>query len=106
MVDMTILNSKIEGVFIEVKDSFSKLNNRAQTIKSQNKNPKRILYSITSNSCIHFVKRLVEFAGKETPWMVDLRSNSYIGEFQDEYRDLDYTPKNRYLLIETMGKIQ
>jgi hypothetical protein len=98
--------SKIEGVFIEVKDSFSKLNNRAQTIKGQNKNPKRIPYSITSNSCIHFVKRLVEFAGKETPWMVDPRPNSYIGEFRDEYRDLDYTPKNRNLLIETMGKIQ
>lgn len=98
--------SKIEGVFLESQGSFVKLNNKAMTIKDQNKNPKRIPYNITTNSCIHFVKKLVELAGKETPWMIDPRPNSYIGEFRDDYPDLDYTPKNRSLYIETVGNIK
>lgn len=95
--------SRIEGVFLESLNSFSKLNNRALAVKGQNKNPKRRAYDITSNSCIHFVKKLVELAGKETPWMIDPRPNSYIGEFREDYRDLDYIPTTRSLSIETVG---
>ena len=95
--------SIIKGVYLEAEGAFSKLNNRALAIKSQNKMPNRQPYSITSNSCIHFVKNLVQFAGKNTPWMVDPRPNSYIGEFRDDYPDLDYTPRTKVLSIEGVG---
>lgn len=39
-------------------------------------------------------------AGIETPWLLDPRPNSYIGEFRDEYPDLDYNPRTRELNIE------
>ena len=38
--------------------------------------------------------------------MVDPRPNSYIGEFRDDYRDLDYSPKTKTLKIEEVGDIQ
>jgi hypothetical protein len=97
-------NSRIEGVYLEVSDSFEKLNRRIVAQKSQNSNPNRREYDLTSNSCIHFVKRLVEAAGKETPWMIDPRPNSYIGEFRDEYRDLDFSPKTNRLVVEGVGE--
>lgn len=98
--------SKIEGVFLESNNSFAKLNISALAIKSQNKNKKRKKYDIASNSCIHFVKKLVALAGKKTPWMIDPRPNSYIGEFRNDYRDLDYSPKSKTLVIESVGKFK
>ena len=50
------------------------------------------------------VKRLVDMAGKKTPWMLDPRPNSYIGEFRDDYTDLDYHPKQKKLVIEGLGE--
>ncbi len=73
----------------------------AQKRKAQNANLKRTPYNLTSNSCIHFVKNVTEAAGVETPWMVDPRPNSYIGEFRDEYPDLDYFKDK--LVIEGLG---
>lgn len=97
---------RIEGVFIEAEDVFEKVHNKLHARKQKNGRPDRTPYSVTSNSCIHFVKRAVEAAGKETPWMVDPRPNSYIGEFRDDYRDLDYSPKTKTLKIEEVGEIQ
>ncbi len=96
--------TRIEGVYIETIDSFDKLNQRAQAIKVRNADPNRTPYNLTSNSCIHFVKRLVDLSGNETPWLIDPRPTSYIGEFRDDYNDLDYLPKARTLKIETMGE--
>ncbi len=95
--------TRIEGVFLEATGVFDKLNQRVLVQKSMNKNPNRKEYDLTSNSCIHFVKRLVEAAGKDTPWMIDPRPNSYIGEFRDDYRDLDFFPKSNRLVIENVG---
>ncbi|QLE84788.1 hypothetical protein FLM48_06635 [Shewanella sp. Scap07] len=96
--------SRVEGVFLEAAGVFEKLNQRVAAQKSQNSNPARKKYDLTKNSCIHFVKRLVEAAGKETPWMIDPRPNSYIGEFRDEYRDLDFFPTMNRLVIENIGE--
>ncbi|MEF1170540.1 hypothetical protein [Vibrio campbellii] len=96
--------TRIEGVYIEALDSFDKLNQRAQAIKVRNSDPNRTPYNLTSNSCIHFVKRLVDLSGNETPWLIDPRPASYIGEFRYDYNDLDYLPKVRTLKIETMGE--
>ncbi|MDO6610432.1 hypothetical protein Q4601_09010 [Shewanella sp. 1_MG-2023] len=96
--------TRIEGVYIEATDVFEKLNQKVILQKAQNNNPNRKEYDLTSNSCIHFVKRLVEAAGKETPWMIDPRPASYIGEFRDDYRDLDYYPSSKRLVIEAVGE--
>jgi hypothetical protein len=46
----------------------------------------------------------VEAAGKAAPWMIDPRPNSYIGEFRNDYRDLDFSPKTNQLIIENLGE--
>jgi hypothetical protein len=53
-----------------------------------------------TNSCVHFVKEVVATAGIDTPWMLDPRPTSYIGEFRDDHPDLDYNPRTRELTIE------
>ena len=97
---------RIEGVFIEASDVFSKLNQMILVQKFQNKSPKRKQYNLTSNSCVHFVKWVVKASGKDTPWMIDPRPNSYIGEFRDDYQDLDYSPKTKVLRIEDIGEFK
>nr|WP_319493487.1 hypothetical protein [uncultured Desulfobacter sp.] len=99
-------SGRIEGVFLEVENKFQKMLDYALMRKSQNANPNRRSYDLTSNSCIHFVKKMTEIAGVETPWMVDPRPNSYIGEFRNEYMDLDYSPTNKTLRIEGMGEFR
>lgn len=96
--------SRIKGVFIEAVSVFEKLNQRVIVQKAMNNSPGRKEYDLTSNSCIHFAKRLVEAAGKDTPWMIDPRPNSYIGEFRDDYRDLDFYPESNKLVIENVGE--
>ena len=54
---------RIEGIFLEVTDVFSKLNKMIIVRKSQNNLPQRKPYDLTSNSCIHFVKWVVEASG-------------------------------------------
>lgn len=83
-------HGKIEGVYIEVKDKYQAMLNYAESRKTDNANPSRKPYDILTNSCIHFVKEITEIAGIDTPWMIDPRPNSYIGEFRDDFLDLDY----------------
>ncbi len=96
--------SKIEGAYIEAQGKFGAMLDYSEHRKGQNANPKRAPYSILSNSCIHFVKGLATVAGVATPWMVDPRPNSYIGEFRDEFSDLNYDPKIDTLTIEGVGQ--
>jgi len=73
----------------------------AQRRKIQNSNTKRRPYALFNNSCIHFVKELTINAGVDTSWMIDPRPNSYIGEFRDDFIDLDYNGSN--LILEGIG---
>jgi hypothetical protein len=93
-------SGRIQGVYIEVENGFSSMLAYAQLRESQNANPKRKTYDLLTHSCVHFVKDVVATAGVETPWMIDPRPNSYIGEFRDDYPDLDYVPRTRELKIE------
>jgi hypothetical protein len=70
----------------------------------ESKNPRRTAYTITDNNCIKFAKSMAEVAGVETPWMLDPRPNSYIGEFRDDFPDLDNSPKTGRLVIEDVGE--
>jgi len=96
-------SGRIQGVFIEVENKFDAMLKYAQRRKNKNAFAKRKPYDLFSNSCIHFVKDLTKIAGVDTPWMVDPRPNSYIGEFRDDYPDLDYNMKNNKLIIEDNG---
>ena len=53
-----------------------------------------------SNNCIHFVKAVVAEAGVGTPWIVDPRPHSYIGEFRNVFPGLDYDYSSNLLRIE------
>ena len=90
---------RIEGVYIEVPDKYQAMLQYAQNREKENTNPSRKPYDLLSNSCIHFVKGVVAAAGVSTPWMLDPRPNSYIGEFRDDYSDVDFDPKTRELAI-------
>lgn len=91
---------RIEGCYIEVENKFDAMLAYAERRKQENANPRRRPYDITRNSCIHFVKAVVAAAGVDTPWMVDPRPNSYIGEFRDDFPDLDYRPSDGRVVIE------
>lgn len=95
-------SGRIQGVYIETGGKYDAMLKHAELRKSQNSVPKRRPYDILNNSCIHFVKEITEIAGVSTPWMIDPRPNSYIGEFRDDFPDLDY--KNSTLVIEGVGK--
>lgn len=95
-------SGRVEGVYIEVDGKYDSMLKHAELRKSQNSFAKRKPYDLLTNSCIHFVKEITEKAGISTPWMVDPRPNSYIGEFRDDFPDLDF--KGATLVIEGAGK--
>lgn len=97
-------SGRIQGVYIEVENGFSRMLEYAQLRESQNRNPRRQRYDLLTYSCVHFTKEVVAAAGIETPWMLDPRPNSYIGEFRDDYPDLDYYPRTRELKIEARAE--
>lgn len=94
---------RIEAVLIEVNGKFADMEKYATGRMKQNSNPKRAPYHLLSNSCVHFARGVVDAAGADTPWMLDPRPNSYIGEFQDKYPDLTFQPRGSRLEIEGMG---
>lgn len=95
-------SGRIHGVYIEVANKYDAMLKHAELRKAQNSSPNRKPYDLLTNSCIHFVKEITASAGVVTPWMADPRPNSYIGEFRDDFPDLDY--KNNVLTIEGVGK--
>ncbi|WP_324171793.1 hypothetical protein [Sulfurimonas sp.] len=96
-------NTRIQGVYIEVPNKFDTMLGYARLRKEQNKNSNRKPYNILSNSCVHFAKEVTQKAGVNTPWMIDLRPNSYIGEFRDDFIDLDFNFHKNQLKIEGKG---
>ncbi|MBU2869698.1 hypothetical protein [Colwellia sp. E2M01] len=96
-------SSRISGVYIEVENKFDDILMYARLRKSQNALPNRKPYNLLSNSCIHFVKDITKKAGVDTPWMIDPRPNSYMGEFRDDFIDLDYSYTENKLVIEEAG---
>jgi hypothetical protein len=97
-------SGRIWAVYIEVENKYDAMHKYAKERELQNKNPKREPYDLFTNSCVHFTKGVTEAAGVDTPWMLDPRPNSYIGEFRDDFPDLTYRPKGRSLDIEGIGQ--
>ena len=55
------------------------------------------LYRRDTNNCMHFVKRTLEAAGVDTPWLLDPRPVSYIAELTEEFPTIGYEPKTSTL---------
>ncbi len=89
---------RISGAYIEVGNKYEAMFNYAQVRMAMNSDPNRERYDITSYSCLHFMKGVMEVAGVDAPWMVDPRPTSYIVEIQDDFLDLEYS--NKKLTIE------
>jgi hypothetical protein len=83
---------RIKAAYIEVPCQFEAMLRYAQARTLLNKSSKREPYTLLSNSCVHFMKGVVEAAGVDTPWMGDPRPNSYIEELRDEFKPLDFVP--------------
>lgn len=96
---------RISGAYIEVENKYDAMLKYATTRMAMNNNQNRERYDITSYSCVHFIKGVMETAGIDTPWMLDPRPNSYIEEIQDDYPKLEYRPSNNKLTISEPGLI-
>lgn len=94
-------NGPIKAAFIEVDGKYEAMLEYAQFRVSQKTNADREPYNLFTNSCLHFMKSVVEKAGVETPTLVDPRPVSYIDEFREMYRDLDYELRGNKLSIES-----
>lgn len=95
-------SGRIKGVYVEVEGKYDLMLGLAELRRSQNAVRSRRPYSLVSNSCIHFVKDITDRASIRSPWMIDPRPNSYIGEFRDDFPDLDF--ESGTLIIEDIGK--
>ena len=87
----------ISAAYIPVEGKYGAMLQYAKKRQSNNYNPKRELYSIFTNSCVHFMKGVMDAAGVDTPLMIDPRPNSYIEEIRDDYLNLDYIKKTNTL---------
>lgn len=94
-------NGVIKGAYIEADGKYEAMLEYAQFRERLNSNAERDPYDLLDNSCLHFMKSVVEKAGVETPTLIDPRPNSYIEEFRDMYRDLDFNPRTNKLSIES-----
>jgi hypothetical protein len=92
--------TRIEGAFIELTDgSYEKMLDYAQRRLKENTDPKREPYSLTSNSCLHFMKLTSEAGGADMPWVIDPRPIGYIERVRSSFPVLDYRPKPESLKV-------
>ncbi len=77
-------------------DEFRAMVDYAESIMAQNSNKDRRKYDALTNNCTHFMKRVLEAGGVDTPWMLDPRPNSYIDELRDQYMKLQGTAEERW----------
>ena len=96
-------HGKIKGAYIEVPGKFSNMLNYSLRRMRENNNSNRRSYELTSNSCNHFMQGVLEAANVDVPIMLDPRPASYIKEIRDDFRDLDYSPRNKGIKLESMS---
>jgi hypothetical protein len=92
--------SRIEGAFVELPDgSYDKMLAYVLDRFKDNTNPKRTPYSLTTNSCLHFMKETAAAGGADMPWVIDPRPKGYIERVRSSLPLLDYRPKPESLQI-------
>jgi len=86
---------RIEGAYVKSND-FDAMNDFAQKLLSQNSDPDRKPYSITSNNCGTFgcdVLNQDPDVAANSPSIFDPRPNSIIEEYQDVFDKVSYDPE-------------
>lgn len=92
--------TRIAAAYVDAPGKFGAMKGHADLRYSQNRNPKRKTYAITSYSCLHFMRDTAEKSGKPMPTVIDPSPSSYISRVQDTYPNLDYDPKAKTVTIE------
>jgi hypothetical protein len=93
-------NTRISGAFIGLPDgSYEKMLVYAQSRLRDNTNAKREPYSLTSNSCLHFMKGTAEAGGADMPWVIAPWPDAYIERVRSSFPPLDYQPKAHLLQV-------
>jgi RHS repeat-associated protein len=118
MVDMNSLNNvlrviskktghggRIEGAYVRNSD-FKEMKAHADDKLADNTNTSREPYSIWTNNCATFAKKVIEAGGASMPSMTDPRPNSYVDEAQDEYPDVRYDPNSDTTTMDITSFIQ
>jgi hypothetical protein len=91
---------RISGAYIQLPTGgFNAMLAYSQKRVGANKDPQREPYHLLSNSCIHFVKEVMEVGGVDTPVMIDPRPIGYVDRIRARLLALDYTPKGNILSI-------
>jgi len=93
-------NGRILGAYIEVPGQYQAMLDYAVKRVEENANPNRAAYALFTNSCVHFMKGVLDAAGVETPVMLDPRPNSYIEELRNDFPALDYSKAGHSLEVE------
>jgi len=84
-------SGRIEAAYIELPNgAFVAMQAYAMSQLNESKNPKRTPYDLTSNSCVHFMKRVAEVGGARMPMVIDPRPDGYIDRVRADYPDLDF----------------
>ncbi|WDE07169.1 hypothetical protein SG34_009900 [Thalassomonas viridans] len=96
---------RISAAYIKADNKYEAMLEYAQIRMALNSNPNRERYDITSYSCVHFIKGVMDSAGIDTPWMFDPRPTSYIKEIQDDYPILEYDPSDNKLIIKESDSV-
>ncbi len=85
---------RILGAYIELPlGAFDRMLDYAQKRLAKNDDPQREPYSLTGNSCLHFMKDVARAGGARMPSVWDPRPAGYIGRVRGDYPDLDFRPQ-------------
>lgn len=76
---------KVEFAYFDTTDKQTEdMNKKAFDLMSQNESMDKQAYDLIDNNCGTFVNDILKTGGVDTPWIVDPRPNSMIGEWQDD----------------------
>ncbi len=89
-------NTRVSAVLCRVPlGTHTKLEAYCQRVDQATKNKTAEEYAVLSNSCLHFMRRVMEEAGIDTPRIWDPRPASYISALQDRFTPLHWPDQNR-----------
>lgn len=89
----------ISAAWIAAPGRFDAMQAYADKRMADNRLATRIPYSLFRNSCLHFMKGVMDAAGIRTPILVDPRPVSYIDEIKAIHTPLDFNPRTNLLTI-------
>jgi peptidoglycan hydrolase-like protein with peptidoglycan-binding domain len=88
--------TRVAGVLGRVPlGTHRKLEAYCRRVDANTRNKTAPEYAVLSNSCLHFMRRVMDEAGLDTPAIWDPRPASYIAALQDRFPPLHWPDQNR-----------